>query len=141
MLIHLGDLGGVDVIDALLVPGTQGGTIMPAYMVFGNVDWDADDLERYAHAVGVHVAHPMGFLEIDGKTIAFTHGHEPAPMEQALAEGVDYLLHGHTHQAKDKKQGKTRVINPGALFRASSYTVAIVDPGRDQVEFLTLPDV
>ncbi|MCC5830003.1 MAG: metallophosphoesterase family protein [Phycisphaeraceae bacterium] len=140
VLIHLGDLGGVDVIDALLVPGASPGDLIEAHIVFGNVDWDADDLERYARAVGIKVGHPMGRLTRAGKRIAFTHGHLHDCVEQAITDHVDYLLVGHTHQARDQRVGITRVINPGALFRAAAYTVAILDVQRDHLELITLPE-
>ena len=31
------------------------------------------------------------------------------------------------------------VINPGALFRARSYTVGLLDPARDDLRILTVP--
>lgn len=140
LLIHLGDVGGVDVIDALLVPAHKPDSILEAHLVFGNVDWDADDLERYAHAVGVKVHQPVGLLTIDSKVVAFTHGHEPQAIDQALSKGADYLCMGHTHRTRNEKEGRVRIVNPGALFRAPDYTVAILDPSTDRVEFLTLPD-
>jgi predicted phosphodiesterase len=57
-------------------------------------------------------------------------------LEQALASGADYLLHGHTHVTRDERVGKTRLINPGALFRAARYTAAVLDPSSDDVELI-----
>ena len=45
-------------------------------------------------------------------------------------------LTGHTHTKKDKKTGKTRVINPGALFRIYPYTIALLDAENDKLEFI-----
>ena len=56
-------------------------------------------------------------------------------MQQALDDGVRYLCHGHTHARADGRQGPTRVINPGALFRATVYSVAVLDPETDQLHF------
>lgn len=153
ILIHLGDVGSVEVIDALLEPaagveaaggsgGSDGGEVNPmqVYMVFGNTDWDADSLGRYAKSLGLHVSHPVGRLQCDGKTIVFQHGHQDAAMEAALASGVDYLIHGHTHRMRDQRIGQTRVINPGALFRAAEYTVAMLNTQNDQLTFYTLPE-
>ena len=42
--------------------------------------------------------------------IAFTHGHMPRLLDDAIREGVDYLLHGHTHQLRDERIERTRVI-------------------------------
>ncbi|MFA7236977.1 MAG: metallophosphoesterase family protein [Phycisphaeraceae bacterium] len=144
MLIHLGDVGTVEVIDALLepLPRDAGPDASPldVYLVFGNTDWDADALGRYARSLGLHVSHPVGRLQCDGKTIVFQHGHQDAAMEAALASGADYLLHGHTHRTRDQRIGPTRVINPGALFRAAQYTVALLNTENDQLTFFTLTE-
>jgi uncharacterized protein len=129
-LIHLGDICDENVLDELI--GHE------ARIVFGNCDWEIHGLTRYAEVVGVKVDHPMGTIEIAGKTIAFTHGHLANLMEQALAAGVDYLLHGHTHEVRDERIGRTRVINPGALHRAKRYTVALLDPVGDRLEIVDI---
>ena len=134
LLIHLGDFETEQVIDELV--GHE------CHIVFGNCDWDINGLTRYAEAMNVCVDHPLGRLKVDDKTIAYTHGHIGRIMDHALKDGVDYLLHGHTHEIRDDRLGSTRIINPGALFRASRYTVAILDPGVDALEFIdiTPPD-
>jgi predicted phosphodiesterase len=60
-------------------------------------------------------------------------------MDQALAEDVDYLLHGHTHELRDERVGATRIINPGALHRAPRYTAAILDPKADDLTIIEIP--
>jgi uncharacterized protein len=119
MLIHLGDLETEEVIDELVGRNAR--------IVLGNCDWDESGLRRYAENVGVAVDHPLGRLTAGGRTIAYTHGHLEGEMKRALAEKPDYLLHGHTHSPRDEMLGKTRVINPGALFRAVRYTAALLD--------------
>jgi len=142
LLLHLGDVGTVDVIDALIEQIDEAGDLDPqVHAVFGNCDWDADAMARYADSLGVAVDHPVGRLKVDGKTLVFQHGHQEAAMDQALAEGVDYLCHGHTHRQRDERVGETRVINPGALFRAAHYTVAVLDVGKDELKFYTVPEV
>lgn len=131
LLIHLGDFETELVIDELVGHECR--------IVFGNCDWDIKGLTRYAQAMDVRVDHPLGRLEVDDKTVAFTHGHIGRIMDQALEDGVDYLLHGHSHELRDECIGSTRIINPGALFRASRYTVAILDPGLDALEFIDIP--
>ncbi len=130
MLIHLGDFETEQVIDELVGHECR--------IVFGNCDWDIKGLTRYAEVMNVRVDHPQGRIEVDNKTIAFTHGHIDRIMAQALQDGVDYLLHGHSHEIRDESIGSTRIINPGALFRASRYTVAILDPGLDALEFIDI---
>jgi uncharacterized protein len=130
MLIHLGDIETEAVIDELVGHNAR--------IVLGNCDWDEENLIRYARHVDVAVDHPMGVIEVAGKRIAFTHGHLPQLMQQALAEGVDYLLHGHTHQPRNERMGRTRIINPGALFRAARYTAAVLNPETDALDFVVI---
>ncbi len=123
VLLHLGDLGGAEVIDEL--PGPR------ARIVFGNCDGDLEELRRHAEAAGVTVDHPLGRLVADGRVIAFTHGHLDRLVSEPIRQGADYLLLGHTHAVRDERVGPTRVINPGALHRAARYTCALLDPARD----------
>ena len=138
VLIHLGDVGTVEVIDALAVPQPGGEGILEAHVVFGNTDWDAQDLATYAQELGVSVDHPLGRLAVAGGELAYCHGHESDVLTQALQAQPRYLCHGHTHKPMDIRRGPTRVINPGALFRAKEYTVAVLDPERDEVVLLPL---
>ncbi|MEX1017347.1 MAG: metallophosphoesterase family protein [Phycisphaeraceae bacterium] len=141
VLLHLGDVGTVEVIDALAVDATDaGGRPVEAHLVFGNTDWDLAGLARYARDLGVQVDHPVGRLPLEEGTLVFCHGHEPDVLTQALAEQVRYLCHGHTHRTLDQRQGPTRVLNPGALFRARRYTVAVLDTARDDVTFFPVDE-
>ena len=130
MLIHLGDVEREQVIEELAGHN--------AHIVFGNCDWNTDALARCATHLGVTVDDPIGRINIGSKQITFTHGHLPHLMQQALADGTDFLLHGHTHQLRDERIGSTRVINPGALFRAPRYTVGVLDPETDTLEIIEL---
>lgn len=138
LLIHLGDVGTVEVVDCLVTPRPGDESPLPSRLVFGNVDWDAESLARYADGLGVSVDDPIGSLKLDHGELAFTHGHDASLMEEALARGVRWLCHGHSHRMMDEKRGRTRVVNPGALFRATSYTVAVLDTGTDDLQFLTV---
>lgn len=138
LLIHLGDVGSVEVIDELAVNQPDTGEPVPARLVFGNSDWDARALGNYATGLGVQVDHPVGRIELDPGELVFCHGHQARVLAQALAQGVRYLCHGHTHHASDMRSGSTRIINPGALCRAHRYTVAILDTSADALEFLAV---
>lgn len=138
-IVHLGDVGTLEVLDAMVAKLDGAGKPVPAvHVVFGNCDWDAPALADYAEHLGIVVDDPVGRLTIDGKTLVFQHGHQPAAMEQALAMQCDYLCHGHTHEQRDERVGPTRIINPGALFRAMQYTVAVLDTADDTLTFHTL---
>jgi predicted phosphodiesterase len=104
---------------------------------------------RYVESLGLRVptAIPLR-VEIEGRSIAVFHGHEPQflTIERAVlrndarlladaAGGRRYVLHGHSHVPRDVRLGEVRVINPGALHRAARHTVATLDPARDEVRF------
>ncbi len=138
LLVHLGDIESPQVLDELLVPGTDG-SVLPVHVVFGNVDYDAEDLGRYARSLGIEVAHPVGTLTFDGRELVFMHGHDGRAMAQALLREVAWLCSGHTHRPGDVRQGATRLINPGALHRAPQYTVALLDTAGDELRFYSVP--
>lgn len=140
VLVHLGDIGTEEVIDALVERVDASGELdPPVRIVFGNTDYDAASLSRYARTLGVMVDPGAGRMELDGKTIVYTHGDRAALVQQALDDGVDYLFHGHTHRQADMHVGPTRVINPGALHRAPTYTAALLDVATDRLRFVQVP--
>lgn len=141
MLIHLGDIGTVQVIDALAATNPKTGQQIESHMVFGNTDYEAKSLGDYARDLGIHVHEPYGRMTVDGCEIAFTHGHVNTLMDQFVDQGVDYLLHGHTHIQSDGRVGQTRVINPGALFRASRHTAAVLCPASGDLEVVEVVSV
>jgi putative phosphoesterase len=127
--IHCGDVGGPGVLDQLAG--------LKAAFVWGNTDWERVPLQRYAQTLGIACYGAVGDLELAGKRFCVLHGDDSALMERSLSsQQYDYLLHGHTHIRRDQRVGKTRVINPGALFRAREKTVAILDLASDQLRFM-----
>jgi predicted phosphodiesterase len=48
-------------------------------------------------------------------------------------------VHGHTHERRDERRGGTRIVNPGALHRAPAFTVAVLVPSEDRLDFLEVP--
>ncbi len=122
LLIHLGDVETEEVLDELIGH--------PARIVLGNCD-DERRLSRYCEHMEIINDHPAGTLEVDDRTVVFTHGHLSHVIAGAVDAGADYLLHGHTHVASDDRDGRTRIINPGALHRAARYTVAVLDVSLD----------
>lgn len=141
MLIHLGDIGSVEVIDALAATRPGQSEQVEAHLVFGNCDWQTQPLAQYARDLGVIEHGNAGELTVDSKRIVFTHGHLNTVMDQAIQSGADYLLHGHTHLQADDVVGQTRVINPGALFRASKYTAAVLTPASGECEVIEVASV
>lgn len=100
LILHAGDVGGVDVLDALA-------TIAPVQAVFGNTDPAGhpalvDAIERTVGGVSIHVS----------------HGHElgrPTPERLLAAYPQDVLVYGHTHRQLVVRAPDGRlVVNPGA---------------------------
>jgi hypothetical protein len=119
-LIHCGDVGGPAII-ALFAD-------WPAHFVLGNVDHDAQQIELAVRAAGHSFHGSLGRIELAGKRIAFTHGDNASLLRAAITDGrADLVCYGHTHRAEWHDEGATRVLNPGALYRANPHTLAIVE--------------
>jgi len=141
MLVHLGDIGSTGVLDALAAVNPKTGEQIQAHIVLGNTDWDAGILTRYATDLGIEVHDITGLLVIDQKQVGITHGHLGSAVQDLIDAEVDYLLQGHTHIQADRRIGKTRLINPGALFRASRLTFALLTPSSGKLEVLEVASV
>ncbi len=126
--IHCGDVGGGQrVLDQLAG--------LPVTFIWGNNDWDVAALEDYAAGLGLSCGGRFVELTLGGKSFAVTHGDDSALKKRVLdGQQHDYLLLGHSHVYADQRVGRTRIINPGALHRASPKTVAVLDTELDRVE-------
>jgi len=128
-LAHCGDLASPEIVAACAA--------LPFYFVLGNHDADAaDDLRRVAEETGATCLDWGGEFTFGGKRIAITHGHMTVDLRPLLEAEPDYLLSGHSHVAHDRREGPTRRINPGALYRARVPTVALLDVSTDELRFL-----
>jgi uncharacterized protein len=118
-VIHCGDVGGDEVI-GLFRP-------WPTHFVYGNVD-DRRLLGPAIAAAGQTFHEAFGSLELAGRRIAFLHGDDTPLLRQTIAGGqYDLVCHGHTHVARQFHQGATLVLNPGALYRATPHSIALVE--------------
>lgn len=130
VFVHCGDFESLDCIDPLAG--------LDSHIVFGNND-DAAALGAYARGLGISVHHPCGELLVDGIALAFTHGHIARAVDGVIERGVPWLFLGHSHVAADSRVHGTRLVNPGALSRATPYSVALVTPGEGIVRLLQVP--
>lgn len=129
-LIHCGDICSESVLDEFAGHNVT--------FVWGNCDSPTPQLRQYVETLGLKWPIAPVELDIDGKKIAVFHGHERG-FESAIESGrYDYVFYGHTHRYADEMAGKTRMINPGALYRAGVKTVALVDLPRGAVTFLRI---
>jgi uncharacterized protein len=132
ILIHCGDITIPEVVYELAP--------LPSYFVFGNCDFDLDDLRRAIAAIGGVCLERGGLIERGGLRLAVTHGDSEPELARLEAERPEYLFSGHTHKALDVRRGPTRYINPGALHRAPAWTVALLDGNTGQLQCLTIRD-
>ncbi len=119
-VLHCGDVGGSEIF-ALFAA-------WPMHAVAGNVDHDPTCLARAATRAGCTFHGRFADLQLAGRRIAIVHGDDPTPLRTAIESQLfDLVCHGHTHVARQSKHGKTLVLNPGALYRATPHTLATVD--------------
>jgi putative phosphoesterase len=137
-LVHCGDLNSPAIVRLL--------SGLPSWFVFGNNDVlgrhdvrAAQQFEAVAEEVGAVCLQWGGIIELSGKRIAVTHGHQGVEERRLLAVQPDYLLTGHTHERHDRRVGPTRLINPGALHRVAEFTVALLNLSTDELQFLAVP--
>jgi putative phosphoesterase len=110
------------------------------HFVFGNCDHDRELLRQAMQDIGAVLHEPFGDLELEGRKIAFLHGDDSRLLRDLETSGhFDFLFHGHTHQAGERRAGPTRVINPGALHRARPKSFALLDLAGGTVEQVVLP--
>lgn len=125
--IHCGDVGGVDALEEL-----AGRT---CWFVWGNTDVPHPAWRAHVEELGLSWPSGPVRLELEGKHIGVFHGHEREFVKAIDEAKLDYLLHGHTHERDDYYVGSMRVINPGALHRVSTRTVATLDLATGTLEY------
>ena len=117
-VLHCGDVGSADVVRLF--------KRWPTHFILGNVD-DAATIRRAVADAGQTFHERYGELELAGVRIALLHGDDSRKFDEVVASGTfDLVCYGHTHIAKQQQRGKTLVLNPGALYRATPHTLAVV---------------
>lgn len=131
VVLHCGDIGS-----AQIVPLFAG---WPAHFVFGNVDDDESGMRWIIEEEGQTCHGRFGRLTLLDKQIALLHGDDRAALKDATeSQEFDLVCSGHTHKAELQREGRTIVLNPGALYRARPKTFAVVDWPSGEVEYIEL---
>ena len=131
-ILHCGDIGSIGLIELF--------ADWPAHFVFGNVDENRDQFQQAIAEQGQHSHGLFADLMLDGIRIAMLHGDDRPRLRETIAsQKWDLVCYGHTHKQETHRDGSTRVLNPGALYRARPRTFAIVQLPSLEVEFLELP--
>lgn len=131
-VVHLGDI-----ISPPMLEYFKG---LKMKIIFGNNDGEHAGLAMKAESLGFEKPVEEAEFSHKGKKFYAYHGTDKSRLDQRIFYGsYDYVLTGHTHQKRDEKIKSTRVINPGAFFRCDPYTIAFLDEGKDEVEFVEIP--
>jgi uncharacterized protein len=118
LIVHCGDVGND------IVPLLKG---LRAHFVDGNID-NADQLRESITDPGHTFHNHLGTLELEGRKVAFLHGHDIKLLRHTIHSGHwDLVCYGHSHTFSKSQQGQTLVLNPGALARTNRPTLAVVD--------------
>jgi len=109
---------------------------LPLSLAYGNNDTNKTGLQRKAAALGFKIADELKFRYLR-KSFLVYHGTKRAVLEKHIdSQFFDYILTGHTHERRNEKIGRTRVINPGGLYAAADYSIAALDVRKDEVKFI-----
>jgi len=120
VVLHCGDIGSPQ-IPRLLAE-------WPTHFVFGNCDHDHDQLRSAIEQAGLTCDGRFGGLTLAGRRIALVHSDDAKLFRRVCTSGeYDLVCYGHTHLAEQHREGKTLILNPGALYRANPHTIATVD--------------
>jgi len=116
--------------------------------VFGNNDGDHEFLKRRFAEFGLEIRGYFAEIQVDNIRIALLHGGEPGgppgPSELLksliAAECYDVIIHGHVHESKAYKKGKTLIINPGEVcgYLTEKPSVAVLDTKTLDAKIISL---
>ena len=131
-VIHCGDIVAPAMLDYFAG--------LPMHFIFGNNETELDEINLNAQRLGFPPVDDELELVIEGKKCFVYHGTRDIYLvENIVRGGYDFVVHGHTHRMRNERIGTTQVVNPGALYRASTYSIAFVEPKTGDVEFAQLP--
>jgi len=133
LVIHCGDIISPPVLE--LFKG------LPMRFVYGNNDGERSGLTKKCEELGFIGIDDTACFDFAGKSFFVNHGTRSRVIDEAVAaQEYDYVLHGHTHEKRNELNGKTRIINPGALFSADEYSIALLTPETGEVEFVSIEE-
>jgi putative phosphoesterase len=119
-VLHCGDLGSREIPKLLAA--------WPTHFVFGNCDHDEGELRAAIEQAGLTCHGLFGDFKLAERRIALIHSHDARLFRRVCTSGdYDLVCYGHTHHAEHHREGKTLILNPGALYRATPHSIATVD--------------
>ena len=130
-VIHCGDIGSPEIIGLFAT--------WPTTFVLGNIDTNEDDLRGAIEAANQFGGNRFWSMTLADRRIAVLHGDDSDLLQQTIASAEwDLICHGHTHQLRQTKMGGTLVLNPGAIYRASPPTIALVELKSMAIQFIAI---
>jgi len=116
--------------------------------VFGNNDGDHEVLKIRFAEYGLEIRGDFAEIKIDNIRIALLHGGEPGgpPGPSELLKSLisvgcyDVIIHGHVHDAKAYRKGKTLIINPGEVcgYLSGKPSIAVLNTKTMDVKIVPL---
>lgn len=129
IVVHCGDIVSPPTVERFID--------LPMRFVLGNNDLERSGLRKICSDLGFGGIEDSCTFTHAEKSFYVYHGTSLRILNQAIdSQQYDFILHGHTHEERNEVIGKTRVINPGALYSAERYTVAFLKPETGDVEFV-----
>jgi putative phosphoesterase len=127
MLIHAGDITSPRLISFF--------KDFDSKIVLGNGDLDSDLINSECIRFGFGPVQKVLTITVDSKIIHVSHGNNISEFRNAIDSAkYDYIIKGHTHMFENYISQGAHIINPGALYAADEYTVAVLDLVTDTVE-------
>ena len=91
-------------------------------------DHDQNELRAAIDQAGLVCHGLFGDLSLSGRRIALLHSHDARLFRHVCTNGdYDLVCYGHTHAAEQHREGKSLILNPGALYRATPHSIATVE--------------
>jgi hypothetical protein len=109
--------------------------------VFGNNDGEKNGLKKKFKEIGAEIRGNFADVTVDGLKIALLHGSEEELLRSLInVESHDIIIHGHTHEAKTYRNGRTLVINPGEVcgYLTEKSTVALLNSQTKEAKIIEL---
>ncbi len=131
-VLHCGDIGSTQIVELF--------SYCETHFVFGNVDHNESELRDAIESAG-HVCHDrFGDLTWADKRIALLHGNDyQRYRDVASSDEYDLVCSGHTHEKAWELSGRTRLLNPGAIYRVSTPTVALLELDTMELRYMVVP--
>jgi putative phosphoesterase len=109
--------------------------------VFGNNDGEKNGLKEKFKEINAEIHGGFADIVIDGLRIALLHGSEEELLQSLISvESHDIIIHGHTHEAKTYRKGRTLIVNPGEVcgYLTESSTIALLNSQTGEAKITEL---